>query len=96
MLTLWHANAIRDLIRIRAYIAKENPAAANRVVARLRSVAAMLRENPRMGRAGRVAETREFVFGNLPYIAVYRIDEAAATLEILNIIHTAQLYPDND
>jgi len=49
-----------------------------------------------MGRAGRVAETREFVFGNLPYIAVYRIDEAAATLEILNIIHTAQLYPDND
>jgi len=46
-----------------------------------------------MGRAGRVPETREFFFGDLPYIAVYRIQEEEATIEILNIIHSAQLYP---
>ena len=46
---------------------------------------------PNRGRTGRIAGTRELVFGPLPYIAVYRVTEDI--VEILRIYHGAQDWP---
>jgi toxin ParE1/3/4 len=46
-----------------------------------------------MGRIGRSPETREFVFSDVPYIAIYRIDDERTSVEILRIMHTARRYP---
>ncbi|HTQ14452.1 MAG TPA: type II toxin-antitoxin system RelE/ParE family toxin [Rhizomicrobium sp.] len=91
MRVIWVERALDDLERIHDYIQSDNPAAAQRVIQRLRSGLESLSRFPRMGRAGRVSDTREFVFTDIPYIGVYRILEDE--IEVLNIIHTARDYP---
>lgn len=91
MRLVWNDNALDDLERIRDYIVEDNPSAAVRVILRLRDELERLTTFPNMGRAGRVAETRELIYPRLPYVAVYRVD--GDTVEILNIIHTAREYP---
>lgn len=93
MRLIWHPDAIRNLVRIRVHIANDNPKAALRVAARLRSGVDTLKLHPGLGRPGRMPETREFIFGDLPYIAVYRVDKERSTVEILRVFHTSQLYP---
>jgi addiction module RelE/StbE family toxin len=93
MRVVWTDDALDDLESIRSYIEEDSPAAAMRVLRRLRDALQRLADNPRMGRTGRVLETRELVFSNLPYIGVYRILEDADRIEILDIIHTSQDYP---
>jgi plasmid stabilization system protein ParE len=45
-------------------------------------------------RAGRVANTYEHVIAKLPYIAVFSIDDGKEPLvQVLDVIHTASLYP---
>jgi toxin ParE1/3/4 len=80
-----HIAAIYD------YIKDRNPVAATQVVARVRLAAERLAEFPRMGHAGRVAGTYEWVVRGLPYIIVYQIG-AAETDEalILGVFHAAQ------
>lgn len=96
MRIIWQDGALDDLDRIRIYIADDNPTAASRIVARITTRLDILREHPLMGRSGRVPNTREFVFGNIPYIAVYRVDDERNTLEILHIVRTARRYPRED
>jgi toxin ParE1/3/4 len=43
-----------------------------------------------MGPVGRVRNTRELVFSNLPYIVVYRLSDA---VDILAVVHTARKWP---
>jgi toxin ParE1/3/4 len=43
-----------------------------------------------MGRRGRARGTHEWVVRGLPYIVVYRIDEALDELKILAVFHGAQ------
>lgn len=93
MRQIWHDNALEDLAEIRDYISSDNPGAASRVAARIRNGLLILKDHPLMGRSGRVPETREFIFADIPYIAVYRVDGDRQTLEILHVIHTARLYP---
>jgi len=45
-----------------------------------------LSSNPLMGMQGRAFDTREFVFSDLHYIAVYQVTGRA---EVLAIVHTA-------
>jgi addiction module RelE/StbE family toxin len=90
---VWNDGALDDLEKIRGYIEGDNPLAAARVVWRLRGGLEQLTEFPQMGRVGRVPETRELVFPDLRYVAVYRIYPNSDVIEILNIIHTAREYP---
>jgi toxin ParE1/3/4 len=90
---LWHDDAVGDLDEIRAYIAQDNPSAATQVVGRIRSGTEMLMAHPLMGRLGRVPETREFVFSDIPYIAIYRVNKDSQTIEVLQVVHTSRLYP---
>lgn len=87
----WTPRALRDLDEIGAYIAAEDADAAERVVARLVEAAERLSTLPRMGRIGRVEETRELVVRGLPYIVVHLIEDGEVA--ILAVMHTARLWP---
>jgi toxin ParE1/3/4 len=93
MKIVWSPEAIQDLISLRAYIAEENPAAARRIVLRvLHDVEHLLRDNPQMGRPGRVPGTRELVVPRTPYIVPYRVQRA--TIQILRVFHGARRWPE--
>jgi toxin ParE1/3/4 len=90
---IWSPQAIDDLLALRAYIEQDNPAAAQRIVLHiLRNVDQLLANNPRMGRPGRVPETRELVIPNTPFIVPYRIVEG--TIQVLRVFHAARRWPD--
>jgi toxin ParE1/3/4 len=90
----WSPEAIQDLISLRAYIAEESPAGAQRVALRiLHDVENLLPTNPHMGRAGRAPGTRELVIPRTPYIVPYRVQHG--TIEILRVYHAARRWPDS-
>jgi toxin ParE1/3/4 len=93
----WTDPAQSDFLEILGYIARDNPAAAERVGQRLLSAIDTLAAQPRLGRPGRVAGTRELVIPRLPYLAVYRIIEAThlttSQVEILRVVHGARRWP---
>ncbi|MDO8208702.1 MAG: type II toxin-antitoxin system RelE/ParE family toxin [Gallionella sp.] len=82
-----------DLAEIHDYIAQENSQAARRVVLIIRRAAETLPQNPHIGRAGRIAGTRELTVGRFPFMLAYRID--ANEVQILSVIHTARMWPES-
>lgn len=90
---LWSSEAIEDLMALRAYIAQDNPAAAQRVALHIVSnIEQLLPDNPHMGRPGRVSGTRELVIPQTPYIVPYRLQHRA--IQILRVYHGARRWPD--
>lgn len=45
---------------------------------------------PFMGRAGKLAGTREWIVRGLPYIVVYQVDDSSETVAVLGIVHGAR------
>lgn len=80
--------ASRDLENIIDFIALDNPAAARQIYRSIVSSAGRLTKIPYMGRAGRLAGTREFSISKLPYLLVYEISENAIT--ILAVFHSSR------
>ena len=94
MKIVWSAEAVEDLVSLRAYIAEDNPAAASRTVRHIiENIEQLLPDNPRIGRAGRVPGTRELVIPRSPYIVPYRLQRT--TIQILRVYHGAQRWPDS-
>jgi toxin ParE1/3/4 len=90
---IWSPAAIDDLASLRAYIAQDSPAAAQRVVLQfLHNVEALLSEHPAMGRPGRVPGTRELVIPDTAFIVPYRVQDG--TLQVLRVFHTARRWPE--
>ena len=83
--------ALRHLGDVRAYIGVDDPAAAQRVIARLREAIDGLILYPERGRPGRVPGTRELVVSGTPYIVPYRIIDE--TVEVLAVMHGARAWP---
>jgi toxin ParE1/3/4 len=69
----WTTPALRDLEAIGDHIARDNLAAAARVVSDILDQAGRLVKHPHIGWPGRVPETRELVVTNTPYIVPYRV-----------------------
>ncbi len=88
----WLKVALANLDAEAEYIAQNNPAAAGRVVQKILRAVNLLRKNPAMGRAGRVAGTRELVVAETPYIIPYRVRGEA--VEILRVFHAARKWPE--
>ena len=88
----WTAPALRDLEAIGDYIARDNPAAADRVVLRILDQTEFLAAHPDIGRPGRIAETRELVITDTPYIVPYRL--RGAEIEVLAVFHGARKWPE--
>jgi toxin ParE1/3/4 len=88
----WAPFAIQDRVAIFDYIEADNPRSAVSIDERIRTQVETLAHFSEIGRAGRVAGTRELVISSTPYIAVYRI--VADTVRILRILHGARQWPD--
>ena len=81
--------AYGDLERIFAWIAKDSPAAARSVIARIFEAIDRLADFPGLGHGGAVEGTREWVVRGLPYIIVYALDlerEAQVAPQLLTVI----------
>ncbi len=85
---VWSPLARARLEEIRAYIALENPGAAERLTTRIVAVVEALRHHPSLGRAGTEPGVRELVIGGTPYIVVYRVRGKHVTIN--TIWHASQ------
>ena len=88
----WTRRALARLDAIGAAIAKDNSAAADRIVGEIVSSVQNLARHPALGRIGRLADTREMVVCGSSYIVAYRVRKN--DIEILTILHGAQHWPD--
>lgn len=87
----WLRRALQNLDEEAAYYAREDPAAARRIVERIVTSITRLGNHPASGRPGRVPGTRELVILGTPYIVPYRIK--ADAVEILRVFHSARKWP---
>lgn len=86
MRIVWLTRAQRELSAIRAYIAANNPQAAERMAAQIVEASLQLEQHPHMGRRGLIFDTREWVI--YPYILIYRVRQDR--IEVVRVIHGAR------
>jgi len=67
MQIIWEQDAITDLTELRNYIAQFNPRAADNLGKQLIESANLLKENPLLGKVGKLYETRELVIPKSRY-----------------------------
>lgn len=84
----WLGRATRKLTDEAAYIALDNPKAADALVDVIYASVDTLEKFPAMGRVGRIKDTREWAVPDWPYIIVYRVRDYR--LQVLTIVHTRQ------
>jgi toxin ParE1/3/4 len=89
---VWRRIAVDDLDEAHRYIAKDNPAAANRIRNAIIAAVERLKDNANSGRPGRVDETRELVVPRTPYIVAYAV--LHNQLMILSVLHGAREGPE--
>ena len=87
----WLRAALRNLDAEAEYIARDNPAAAVRVIQKIRATVNLLAEQPALGRPGRVPNTRELVISGTPYLVPYRV--RGQVIEVLRVLHAARQWP---
>ena len=88
----WTRPALADLEAIGDFLARDNPAAAKRIVVGLVASVDALRDHPNLGRPGRLTGTREFVVSGTPYVDPYRV--LGDDVEILAVFHGARRLPE--
>ncbi|MGA0594454.1 type II toxin-antitoxin system RelE/ParE family toxin [Enterovirga sp. CN4-39] len=89
----WAPSARADVKAAADYVAEHDRPAAARLAQRLTGAARTIAAHPGIGRVGRLSETREFFVSGTPYIIVYRL--ADHRLEIVRVLHTSRLWPEN-
>ena len=87
----WLRRALLNLDEEAAYIAQDNPQAAQLVVMRIVQAIGLLRHQPGLGRPGRVPGTRELPVSNTHYLIPYRV--RGQRIEILRVFHTSRKPP---
>ena len=87
----WRPQASFDLFEIIAYIADENPDAAQELKDEIEAKAQGLQEHPKLYKAStRVKGLREMVVRS-NYIVFYR--ETPALVEVVNVVHARRQWP---
>ncbi len=85
---VWSPLARARLKEIRAYIALDNPEAADRLTTRIVTLIEALRHHPYLGRSGAEPGIRELVVGGTPYVVLYRVTRKL--VKVTTIWHGAQ------
>ena len=85
----WTEPAIRDLAEIRAWIAADEQATAERGARAIKEAVDRLETLPRRGRPGRVVGTRELVLAGWPWIVVYEVADERVT--VLRVLHGSRM-----
>ncbi len=92
MKTVWTKRAARHLRAAYEYWRREKSEdAADLMLDRIFSILELLETTPELGRAGRVAETRELVLRPLPFVVAYRVRRFK--IEIVALLHGARKWP---
>ena len=89
----WLVTALRNLDDEAEYVSRENPAAARALARRIHHAVGLLRENPALGRPGRIHGTRELVVAGTRYVIPYRVRAHLSRIEILRVFHTSRRPP---
>ena len=87
----WLRLALEDLDGIFRYIAQNNEQAASHIISQIWHSGQLLGQHPNMGRAGRVAGTRELVIQESKYLIPYRVIDDE--VQILRVLHGAMDWP---
>jgi addiction module RelE/StbE family toxin len=87
---IWTARANAGLANVIDRIGLDNPRAAYEMDERLTRKAALLVDNPYLGRRGEIPGTRELV-AHPRYVLIY--DVRGDTVRILRVLHTARRWP---
>lgn len=88
----WLKGAIKNLEQAIAFIAHENPQAAERVASRIYEAVHRLADYPLLGKENPEIEgIRDLVLPEYRYVIRYSIN--AEEIRILRIHHTSQLWP---
>ncbi len=87
---VWKKQARADLLAIVAYIAQDNPDAAEKLADEIEAKTDKLRTHPNLFRVGRKRGTREMV-AHENYLVIYRV--TSGVVEILRVKHVAQKWP---
>ena len=90
MKIIWSARAISRLEAIRAYITRDAPLTADRVIRRIVLSTERLRSFPNSGRVVpeyNIKEIREII--EAPYRILYHVEKER--IEIINVLHSRQL-----
>ena len=91
----WTRSAAEDLEKIEEYLAEKNPIAAiEQILTILDQVEQHLTIFPKIGRSGRIGETRELVITNTKFIVMYLIEKDF--IYILRVIHGARKWPSDE
>ena len=93
---VWSSYAQNDFRDIIAYIARDNPAAAQNVASQIDRTIQALAATP-TGHRGRVSGTYETVVRGMPYIVAYALGaepRGHETVTILRVIHGARDWRD--
>ncbi len=93
MRLIWAQYALEDRRAIYDHIEADDARAAALVDSRIAEAVIRLIRFPQSGRPGRVEGTRELVVGRTPCIIAYRI--TGETVQILRVLHGAQLWPED-
>lgn len=91
----WLRKALQNLEREASYIAREDPAAAQKVVQRIHAAVSLLSKNPALGHPGRIDGTRELVVPGTRYIVPYRVMPRLDRVEILRVFHSSRKLPES-
>lgn len=87
----WRPQARADLLEIVAYIADDNPHAAQELYEEIETKAERLTDHPKMYKPSpRIKGMREMVVRR-HYIVLYR--ESSKLVEVVNVIHTSRQWP---
>ena len=89
----WLRAAINNLDALAEYIARDNPTAAEKTVAAVRSAVEDLERFPSSGRPGRITGTRELVVSGTPYIVPYRV--RGDVVQLIRVFHAARKWPSH-
>ena len=87
----WLRAALNNLDALAEYIARDNPAAAEKTVAAIRLAVENLDRFPALGRPGRISGTRELVVPGTPYIVPYRV--RGDVVQLIRVFHAARKWP---
>ena len=80
---VWSPLARTRLREIRAYIAVDNPDAADRLATRIVAMVELLRDFPHLGRVGSEPGIRELIIVGTPYIILYRVRGDRVTIKTI-------------
>lgn len=88
---MWSRDALDDLKQQLGYISADDPDAAHKIIARLRSTGDQLADFA-TGHQGRVSGTYEKSVSGLPYIIAYALTryQGREVVAILRVIHTSR------